>query len=186
MLSGKEIAREVDNGRIKINPYTSDRVGPNSYDLRLSRQLKVYRLEFNPWGNAQQIQHLDTKEENATEDWFMPDDGLILVPNQLYLGHTVEIAGSNYYVPCIEGRSSIARLGVQVHMTAGFGDIGFIGQWTLEIQVAHPVKLYPDMRVCQIYFHQIIGDYDLYNGKYKNSKGVIPSRIREDIEFNNG
>jgi len=184
MLSGKEIAREVENGRIKISPFLSSAVGPNSYDLRLGRELKVYRLELNPWSNS--LPCLDPKKENPTEDWFIPDNGLILVPNQLYLGRTLEIAGSDHYIPCIEGRSSIARLGIQVHMTAGFGDVGFIGQWTLEIQVAHAVKLYPDMRICQIYFQPIIGEYDLYRGKYKDAKGVIPSRIREDIELQDG
>jgi len=175
MLSGKRIIEEVKKGRIEISPFEPKKMGPNSYDLTLDRTLQVYKRFLG--------MPLNPKVKTDTEKWMIPDDGLSLRPGILYLGNTVEVAGSKYYIPCIEGRSSLARLGVQIHMTAGFGDIGFVGQWTLEIQVVHSVILYPNMRVCQIYFSPIVGDYNLYDGKYKNSKGVISSRAYEDKEF---
>jgi len=186
MLSGREIAREVTSTskRIIISPFNPKYVGPNSYDLTLAQTLKCYTIGRNLLDESQIAGgFLDPKVQNETVRHLIPEDGIILLPNQLYLGHTVETAGSDYYIPCIEGRSSIARLGVQIHMTAGFGDVGFIGQWTLEIQVAHPVKLYAGMRVCQIYFQPIVGEFDLYNGKYLHSKGVIASKINEDKEL---
>jgi dCTP deaminase len=76
----------------------------------------------------------------------------------------------------LEGRSSIGRLGVFIHVTAGFGDVGFSGYWTLEIFCVQPIKIYPEIEICQIYYHGIEGKYDRYiSGKYQNNTGVQPS-----------
>ena len=83
----------------------------------------------------------------------------------------------------IEGRSSIGRLGLFIHVTAGFGDIGFHGYWTLEMYCIHPIKIYPDIEICQIYYHAIKGDYDLYlNGKYQNNNCIQSSMMYKEFE----
>ncbi len=63
----------------------------------------------------------------------------------------------------LEGRSSVGRLGLFIHVTAGFGDVGFAGYWTLEIFCVQPIRIYPNVEICQIYYHDIHGDYDLYS-----------------------
>jgi len=151
ILSGREIKRKIDD-EIIIDPFSEDQVNPNSYNLKLHNQLLVYKEEV-----------LDLKEENSTETITIPQDGLILEPGKLYLGRTVEYTSTDKYVPMLEGRSSIGRLGLFVHITAGFGDIGFSGFWTLEIFCIQPVKIYPDIEICQIYYHTIEGDYDKYS-----------------------
>jgi len=183
MLSGEAIAQAVKDGLINIEPFDHTQLGPNSYDLRLGDEIKTYTVnEFVCKDTG--INYLDTKESNASINYTIPKDGMILMPKILYLGHTKEIAGSDYYIPCIEGRSSIARLGIFTHFVAGFGDAGFLGQWTLEISVIHPVKIYSGMRICQIYFESIEGAVSqLYNGKYKNSRGVIASKLYKDKDL---
>lgn len=173
-LTGLRIHNEVEAGHIIIDPFNEDHLGPNSYDLTLGPELRIYKGEL-----------LDVRKETPTEVFEIDaQDGFILLPGTLYLGHTVEVAGSKSYVPCIEGRSSMARLGILVHLTAGFGDVGFISQWTLEIVVIRPVKIYRDTRVCQIYFDTLEGTIDrLYEGKYNNSVGAVASRSYKDKEY---
>lgn len=179
-LSGTRIENEVEGERIIISPFDKNNLGPNSYDLTLGPILKTYQTQLDFRGKTP----LDFKRENPTNEHEIDaEKGFVLFPNMLYLAHTNEVAGSNYYVPCIEGRSSVARLGIQVHLTAGFGDVGFIGQWTLEILVVQPVRVYEGMRICQVYFDTIEGTVDkLYEGKYKDSRGVIESRSHKDFE----
>jgi dCTP deaminase len=108
--------------------------------------------------------------------------GFELLPGKIYLGSTVEECGSDHYVCCIEGRSSVGRLGIQVHMTAGFGDLGFKGRWTLEIRVAQPVVVYPFVRIAQAYFIKPYGMITkLYTGKYKGQTGIERSKMAEDF-----
>jgi dCTP deaminase len=95
------------------------------------------------------------KKNNSLTKIMISEKGLILKPNILYLGRTVEYTKTNNLVPMLEGRSSIGRLGLFIHVTAGFGDVGFSGYWTLEIFCIHPVKIYPFIEVCQIYYHTI-------------------------------
>ena len=113
----------------------------------------------------------------------IPEDGFILKPGKLYLIATKETIGSDYYIPMITGRSSLARVGVSVHQEAGFGDIGFKGNWTLELSVVQPLVIYPNMKICQISYNTITGDTDIvYNGKYQNSKEILPSKLYEDFK----
>lgn len=173
-LTGLRIQNEVEAGRIVIDPFNPKHLGPNSYDLTLGPELRLYK---NTPDYHSGINPLDAKRENPTKVHTIGHDGYVLYPGKLYLAHTNEIAGSEHYVPCIEGRSSMARLGIQVHLTAGFGDVGFINQWTLEILVVHPVKIYRDIRICQVYFDTLEGTIDrLYDGKYNETKGAVASR----------
>ncbi len=172
ILSGREIARNIESGDIVIRPYDPRRVNPNSYNLSLHNELLVYENDV-----------LDMKQPNPTRTITIPKEGLILEPHRLYLGRTKEFTTTSKFVPMLEGRSSTGRLGLCIHVTAGFGDIGFAGYWTLEIYCIHPLKIYPDTEVCQIYYHTILGDYDLYSsGKYQNNTGIQPSLMYKDFE----
>ena len=100
----------------------------------------------------------------------------------MYLGRTVEYTETDKYVPMLEGRSSIGRLGLYIHVTAGFGDVGFSGYWTLEMHCLQPIRIYPNVEICQIYYHTINGEYDLYSsGKYANNQGIQESRLYQDF-----
>ena len=172
ILSGKEILKQVKEGNIFIEPFNENRINPNSYNLRLHNELLVYTDDV-----------LDIKKPLHTESLIIPEDGLILQPGELYLGRTYEKTSTNKYVPMLEGRSSVGRLGLYIHVTAGFGDIGFSGFWTLEIQCVQPVKIYPMVEICQIYYHTIDGEFEEYNsGKYQNNTGIQPSLIHKDFE----
>lgn len=171
ILSGKEILKHIGK-EIIIEPFDKKRINPNSYNLTLYNELMVYENEI-----------LDMKRPNQTRMITIEKDGLILQPNKLYLGRTNEFTKTNTYVPMLEGRSSTGRLGLFIHVTAGFGDVGFSGYWTLEIFCVQPVKIYPNVEICQIYYHNIDGEYDLYNsGKYQNNTGIQPSLMYKDFE----
>ena len=126
---------------------------------------------------------LDMKKTNKVKTIEIPEEGFVLQPNHRYLGRTVEYTTTEGFVPMLEGRSSIGRLGLYIHVTAGFGDVGFSGYWTLEIQCVQPVRIYPFMEICQIYYHTIEGDYlNSYSGKYQNNTGIQPSLLYKDFE----
>ena len=172
ILSGKEIHQQVENGTISIDPFNSGQLNPNSYNLRLHSDLLVYDSDV-----------LDMKEKNSTSPLTIPDEGLLLEPQKLYLGRTIERTATDKYVPMLEGRSSVGRLGLFIHITAGFGDIGFDGFWTLEIFCVQPIKIYANLEICQIFYHTIDGDYNLYRSKkYQSNKGVQPSMLYKDFE----
>ena len=122
------------------------------------------------------------KKNHETENILIPEDGLLLKPGKLYLGRTKEHTKTNNLVPMLEGRSSIGRLGMFVHITAGFGDVGFEGFWTLEIFVVQPLRIYPNVEICQIYFHKIEGDFENYKSdKYQANKEIQPSYLYKDF-----
>ncbi len=175
ILSGLEIIKQIKEGGIEIAPFSKENINPNSYDLRLADKLLIYT------GTKYSVD-LDSKYENITEEIIIPEEGFILQPGVLYLGQTVEYTKTHKFVPMLEGRSSIGRLGIFVHITAGFGDIGFCGHWTLEISCIHPIRIYPNMKICQIYYHTILGEYEKYNGKYQNNQGVQASRLYKDVK----
>ena len=171
ILSGKEIARHM-GGDIVIEPFDPQRLNPNSYNLSLHNQLLVYEDRL-----------LDMKTPNPTRELTIPPEGLVLEPDKLYLGRTNEFTKTERFVPMLEGRSSVGRLGLFIHVTAGFGDVGFAGYWTLEIFCVQPIRIYPNVEICQIYYHDIKGDYDLYSsGKYQNNPGIQPSLLYKDFE----
>lgn len=124
---------------------------------------------------------LDPRKDNETIDVEIPEEGLILVPGVLYLGETMEYTETYNLIPNIDGRSTTGRLGIEIHRTAGFGDVGFKGKWTLEITVTHPVIVYPGMEIGQIYYETVDGDSSmLYNGKYQNQLGVEAAKVDKE------
>lgn len=171
IISGKEIKRRLDTDII-IDPFNEAQLGPNSYNLRLHRELIMYDEDV-----------LDMKKKHRLKTIVIPEDGLVLHPGQLYLGRTMEYTQTNNLVPMLEGRSSIGRLGLFIHVTAGFGDVGFKGYWTLEISCIQPVRIYPGVEICQIFYHTISGDFNLYSStKYQNNQGIQPSLLYKDFQ----
>lgn len=170
ILSGKKIIEEVENKKIIISPFNDNDINPNSYNYTLDDYIKVYEDEI-----------LDAKKKMKTKIIEIPDDGMILEPNKLYLGCTKEIIGSDYYVPTITGRSSTGRLGLFVQITSDLVDIGFKGKLTLQLCATQPVKIYRGMKIGQVMFWKVFGEADLYNGKYQNSEEPRQSEIWRDF-----
>lgn len=168
ILTGNEIKKRLGS-QIVIEPFKEANLGPNSYDITLHPHMKKY------FGSD----YLDPKRENKTYDIIIPDTGLILQPRTVYLARTNEYTETRGLVPMLEGRSSIGRLGMFIHVTAGFGDIGFKGTWTLEIVVVEPVKVYPDMRIGQLFYHTVEGDITEYNGRYQGQFEPTGSRYNK-------
>ncbi len=170
ILSGKEIKKRMGSD-IKITPYNESQLNPNSYNLKLHKDLLVYDNHV-----------LDMKKPNTAHPIELPEEGLMLSPNTLYLGRTIEYTETDNLVPMLEGRSSIGRLGLFVHITAGFGDVGFKGFWTLEIFCVQPIKIYPNIEICQVFYHTIEGEFFKYvSNKYQNNKGVQASMLYKDF-----
>lgn len=172
ILTGNEIRVQQQIGGLYIQDFDEARLNPNSYNLRLAPELLVYTEAV-----------LDPKQNNRTREIIIPEDGYVLKPGRLYLARTLEWTESRDFVPKLEGRSSIGRLGLAIHVTAGFGDLGFCGNWTLELECVQPVKIYPGMEICQISYHTVAGEVmDRYNGKYQGSKDVLASRIWREMQ----
>ena len=171
ILSGLEIQKRLGSD-IGIDPYNPEQLNPNSYNLRLHHELLTYD---NPV--------LDMKTPNSASSLVIPEEGLLLEPDRLYLGRTLEHTRTENLVPMLEGRSSIGRLGLFVHITAGFGDVGFNGFWTLEIFCVQPIRVYAGVEICQIFYHSIEGDHIQYDsGKYQNNKGIQSSLLYRDFQ----
>jgi dCTP deaminase len=170
ILSGRDIQANV-GGKIIIEPFDAANLNTNSYNLHLHDELLVYEEVV-----------LDMKKNNRVRRLTIPSDGLVLAANQLYLGRSVEYTETHELVPMIEGRSSIGRLGMCVHVTAGIGDIGYCGHWTLEIFALQPVRIYPGVAICQIFYHTASPSHDDYGGgKYQNSRDIQPSLLYKEL-----
>ncbi len=186
ILTGKEILRQMELDTIAISPFVSAHLGPNSYDVTLNANLLTYDFE--------QIACLDMRKDNPTRTQAIPPEGLVLQPGCLYLGCTNETATSHRYIPMFEGRSSIGRLGINTHITAGFGDVGWgyildsdnrlichNPTWTLEIEVVHPIRVYPNVRIGQVYFMKPEGEITHYRGKYSRQRQPQASQLYQDF-----
>jgi deoxycytidine triphosphate deaminase len=171
ILTGSEITEECAVGRIVINPFDPAQVNPNSYNFRLSETLRVYD-EFP----------LDPKRPNKFSELSIPPEGFVLQPHRLYLGCTCEVMGSTQYAPTFAARSSVARLGLFINLSASLGDIGFIGQWTLQLFSVHPLRVYAGMKIGQIMWWKPQGMIHLYKGKYQGSVGPQSTLIYRDFE----
>jgi dCTP deaminase len=170
ILSGNEIRERLGNDLV-IEPFDEARLNPNSYNLSLHDELMTYEEVV-----------LDLRKANRVRRLTLPPEGLVLNPNQLYLGRTIEMTETHNLVPMIEGRSSLARLGLFVHVTAGFGDVGFCGYWTLEMFAVQPIRIYPGVSICQIFYHQITGDITEYNSnKYQHNRDIQPSLMFKEL-----
>ncbi|TQK51146.1 deoxycytidine triphosphate deaminase [Streptomyces sp. SLBN-118] len=171
ILTGTEIERERANGRITIDPFTPEQVNPNSYNFRLGKTLRVY-----------QDMPLDARSTNDFEEIEIPDDGYILEPGRLYLAHTIEVLGSEHYAPTFAARSSVARLGLFINLSASLGDIGYTGQWTLQLYSMNRVRVYPGINIGQMMWWRPQGEIVLYDGKYQGSVGPRSSDIHVDFD----
>ncbi len=147
ILTDKQILDEIESGNIVIDPFDRKYLGSNSYDVHLGKHLALYNDDL-----------LDCKQHNQVNYIEIPDEGMILFPSRLYLGVTLEYTETHKHVPFLEGKSSIGRLGIDIHATAGKGDIGFCNYWTLEISVKQPVRIYYGMPIGQLIYFEITGD----------------------------
>lgn len=171
ILTGPEIQKRLGS-EIIIDPFNPARIGPNSYNLSLHEDLIVYSE-----------MPLDMKKDNPSQRIQIPEEGLLLEPNKLYLGRTREYTETQGLVPMLEGRSSIGRLGLYVHVTAGFGDVGFCGYWTLEMHCIHPIRIYAGVEICQIFYHTVAGEIKNYSSKkYQSNRDVQTSRLWMDFD----
>ncbi|MBP2651093.1 MAG: dcd [Firmicutes bacterium] len=170
ILSGLQIKNKLGSDII-IKPFNEKQLNPNSYNLTLHNELMVYSNSI-----------LDMKQENQVTRLTIPPEGLVLESGKLYLGRTVEYTKTDNYVPMLEGRSSVGRLGLFIHATAGFGDVGFAGYWTLQMFCIQPIRIYAGVKICQIFYHAIEGDFERYSSsKYQNNNGIMPSQLFKDF-----
>ena len=178
ILSGLKIAEEVKDGHIYISDFDEKQLNPNSYNLRMADEILTY--ESTPFDNDD---ILDMKRANSYMIEKITESGFVMRPGKLYLARTMERTRTDCYVPMLEGRSSVGRLGIFIHATAGFGDVGFDGYWTLELSCVQPVRIYPGVEICQIYYHTIEGDFVPYiSGKYQGNHRVQPSMLWRDFK----
>ena len=159
ILTDKEILAEIEKGNIVIEPYDRACLGTNSYDVHLGKYLATYKDHV-----------IDARKHNQIETFEIKEEGFVLQPNTLYLGVTEEYTESHAHVPFLEGKSSTGRLGIDIHATAGKGDVGFCNTWTLEISCVHPVRIYAGMPIGQLIYFPVDGEIlTKYNDK-KNAK----------------
>jgi dCTP deaminase len=155
ILSDKLILEEIEKGTIVIEPYDRECLGTNSYDVHLGKYLACYV-----------DRELDAKKHNEIAHFEIPNEGFLLQPNTLYLGVTLEYTETHQHVPFLEGKSSTGRLGIDIHATAGKGDVGFCNTWTLEISATQPVRIYAGMPIGQLIYFVVNGEIEtLYNTK---------------------
>lgn len=170
ILTGKEIEKQVKEGRIVIEPFRQDSVTTNSYDIHLGDTILIYKEAV-----------LDPKKKNETEEVKIPEEGMILKQHDFVLGSSQEKVGSNFYAPMLHAKSGTARQGLFVHVTSDLVNIGSMGQLTLQLYATLPVKIYPGMRIAQVTFWVPEGEIMLYEGKYQNASGPASSRNFEEF-----
>ncbi len=170
ILSGDEIQRRFGN-QLLIDPFDPERLNPNSYNLSLHHELLVYEEVV-----------LDAATPNRYRRIEIPADGITIQPNVLYLGRTVEHTETHDLVPIIQGRSSLGRLGLYVNPGGSLGHAGYRGTWTLEMHCVQPVRIYPGIQICQIYYVELSGKCRAYcSDKYQNSRDIQPSLIYREL-----
>lgn len=209
ILTDKTILEQIEKGEIVVSPFNRSNVGTNSIDLTLDPKMLVYKNASNylldivdGFFNVEHIDErtakysykkddecnfIDCRSENETEEIIIPSEGFVLEPGQLYIASTNEYTETHNAVPVIEGKSSLGRLGLSIHITAGFGDVGFCGTWTLELVATVPLKIYPNMKICQISYHSIsdkpLIKYDeKESAKYSGQIGATASLMHENFK----
>lgn len=209
VLVDSEIRRAHEQGKIIIEPWSDKALGTNSYDVHLHPVLRVYKPEYEHVRRVEGYKRvenghprdvvlsdeipLDVRVKRETVDIVIPEEGFVLQPNELYLASTVEYTESLAHLPILNGRSSIGRYGLSIHVTAGTGDIGFRGHWTMELFVIKPLRIYPRLKIGQLlWFHvneQPEVPYDLKQGAKYNNRDPLPmasqlhqehARVREE------
>lgn len=175
ILSDTRILEEMEKGTIKISPFDRESLGSNSYDVHLGAWMANYV-------DAE----LDAKKHNRINTFEIPSSGFLLFPHIFYLGATSEYTETHAHVPFLEGKSSTGRLGIDIHATAGKGDVGFCGHWTLEISVKQPVRVYPGMPIGQLIYFPVEGEIAVSYDKKKNAKySSQPDRPVESMMWKN-
>ena len=159
ILSDKHILSSISKGEIVIEPFQRQCLGTNSYDVHLSKFLAVYSER-----------ELDARKHNTIQEIIIPEEGYVIQPGTLYLGVTQEYTETHNAVPFLEGKSSIGRLGIDIHATAGKGDVGFCNTWTLEISCVQPVRIYEGMPIGQLIYFKVDGEIENYYNKKQNAK----------------
>ena len=155
ILSDCAILEAIEVGDIVIDPFDRSCLGTNSYDVHLGKYLACYLDDV-----------LDARRHNKVERLEIEDSGIELHPGQTYLGVTEEYTETRRYVPFLEGKASVGRLGIDIHATAGKGDVGFCNHWTLEISVAQPVRVYAGMPIGQLIYFCVQGEVEVdYSSK---------------------
>jgi dCTP deaminase len=167
ILTDQQILEEIEKGNIVIEPFRRESLGTNSYDVHLGKYLATYKDRV-----------LDAKKHNPIEIFEIPEEGFVLQPLTLYLGVTEEYTETHAHVPFLEGKSSVGRLGIDIHATAGKGDIGFCNTWTLEISVSQPVRVYAGMPIGQLIYFEAKGliqnPYHKKNNAKYTGKTIYP------------
>ncbi len=175
ILSDKRILEEMEKGTIKVVPYSRECLGSNSYDVHLGNRLAMYNDS-----------ELDAKKHNQIHFFDIPEEGIVLQPHSFYLGVTAEYTETHAHVPFLEGKSSTGRLGIDIHATAGKGDVGFCGNWTLEISVKLPVRVYAGMPVGQLIYFPVDGEIaEKYNQKKSAKYSGQPNHPVESMMWKN-
>jgi dCTP deaminase len=174
VLTGTAIKEAIRDGRIRIDPFDESLINPNSVDVRLGPKLLYKSINsaesyfVNPWMG-----------ELSWSEWDLSDKPFVVDRTLVVLGSTVERTYTPFHVPMIEGKSSLGRQFVSPHFTAGFGDVGFNGEWCLEIHSLLPFTMTAGMRIGQIVFHTIEGDTSINygnTGRYNGQSGPTPAR----------
>jgi dCTP deaminase len=184
VLSDRTIGRLINEGRIEIDPYDASLLQPSSLDVRVDRYFRVFRNNRYP--------HIDVKreQEDLTEQVAIDDEPFILHPGEFVLGSTLErVRLPDDLVARLEGKSSLGRLGLLIHSTAGFIDPGFDGHVTLELSnVANlPITIYHAMKIGQLSFMQLSEPAstpygaDALGSKYQGQRGPTPSRYWQNF-----
>ena len=175
ILTDKRILEEMEKGTIKVEPYNRADLGSNSYDVHLGSTMALYVDEV-----------LDAKKHNTIEYFEIPDEGIVLEPSKFYLGVTLEYTETHAHVPFLEGKSSTGRLGIDIHATAGKGDVGFCGNWTLEISCKQPVRVYKGMLIGQLIYFPVDGEIEVkYNQKSNAKYSGQPNKPIESMMWKN-
>ena len=159
ILSDKKILEAIETGQIVVEPFRRECLGTNSYDVHLSKFLAVYENH-----------ELDAKQHNTIKEVVIPEEGFVIQPGILYLGVTEEYTETHHSVPFLEGKSSVGRLGIDIHATAGKGDVGFCNTWTLEISCTQAVRVYGGMPIGQLIYFAVAGDITNYYNEKKSAK----------------
>ncbi len=177
-LTGAEIIRQMIMGNIEIDGFDMKNLNPNSYNLTLGNTIKTYRPVYQSKNKNDHSMYLDILKDNPYEEITITEEGFALVPGKVYIATTNERTFSSKFQPKIDGRSSVGRLGIMVHLTAGYGDIGFDGKWTLELAVIQPIIIYPNIPICQVSFMVPAGDTSIqYNGRYQHQTDAETSKF---------
>ena len=159
ILTDTQILEAIENGDIVISPFDRSCLGTNSYDVHLARFMAVYTDDM-----------LDAKVHNHIKHFEIGPEGFVIHPGEIYLGVTEEYTETHRAVPFLEGKSSVGRLGIDIHATAGKGDVGYCNTWTLEISCVKPVRIYAGMPIGQLIYFTVDGEIQNAYNKKANAK----------------